>query len=108
MRRAQSRKQLFREQQFVFGIKANEINKAFESDELILIQGIIDVFFEEEGELVLLDYKSDAIKDEQLLIQRYEVQLDYYQRALEQMFKKKVKERIIYSLYTGKEIRIDP
>ena len=107
MRRAQSRNQLFKEQQFVFGIKANEINKDFESDELVLIQGIIDVFFEEDGELVLLDYKSDAIRDEKLLIKRYEVQLDYYQRALEQMFKKKVKERILYSLYTGKEIRID-
>ena len=47
------------------------------------------MFFEEDGEVVLLDYKSDAVRDEQVLIQRYEVQLKYYQRALEQMFKRK-------------------
>lgn len=107
MCQAQANNKLFKEQQFVFGIKANEIYKELESDELVLIQGIIDVFFEEDGELVLLDYKSDAVRDEQVLIQRYEVQLKYYQRALEQMFKKKVKEKIIYSLYTGKEIRLE-
>lgn len=107
MCQAQAKNKLFKEQQFVFGIKANEINKDWESDELVLIQGIIDVFFEEDGDLVLLDYKSDALRDEQLLKERYEVQLNYYQRALEQMFKKKVKEKIIYSLYTGKEIRLD-
>jgi len=107
MCKAQANNKLFKEQQFVFGIKANEIYKDLDSDELVLIQGIIDVFFEEDGELVLLDYKSDAIRNEQLLIDRYEVQLQYYQRALEQMFKKKVKEKIIYSLYTAKEIRLD-
>jgi ATP-dependent helicase/nuclease subunit A len=107
MCKAQANNKLFKEQQFVFGIKANEINKDLDSDELVLIQGIIDVFFEEDGQLVLLDYKSDAIRNEQLLIERYEVQLQYYQRALEQMFKKKVKEKIIYSLYTGKEIRLE-
>lgn len=98
---------LYKEKQFVIGIKAGEVVKDFDSSELILIQGIIDVFFEESGELVLLDYKSDIVDNGDLLIKRYRVQLDYYRKALEQMLNMKVKEMIIYSLYLGKEIRID-
>lgn len=107
MKKAQLAGKLYKERQFVIGIRAGEVVKDLDSKELVLIQGIIDVFFEEEGELVLLDYKSDIVKDEQLLIKRYKVQLDYYHKALEQMLKIRVKEMIIYSLFLGKEIRID-
>lgn len=107
MRTAQQRSLLFKEKQFVMGIKASEVMKDSGSDELILIQGIIDVFFEEEDGLVLLDYKSDLVVSEEQLITRYRVQLEYYKRALEQMLCKPVKEMIIYSLPLGKEIRID-
>jgi ATP-dependent helicase/nuclease subunit A len=107
MRRAQSLGKLYKEKQFVIGIKASEVMKEIESDELILIQGIIDVFFEEDGELVLLDYKSDLVSEEEQLVKRYQVQLDYYRMALEQMLHKPVKDMIIYSLSLGKEIRID-
>jgi len=107
MRKAQSLNKLHKEKQFVMGIKASEVMKDSDSDELILIQGIIDVYFEEDGELVLLDYKSDLVDKEEQLIKRYKVQMDYYLRALEQILGKKVKERIIYSLPLGKEIRIE-
>lgn len=75
-----------------------------DSDELVLIQGIIDVWLEEEGGMVLIDYKTDHVSDGEILVKRYKVQLDYYQRALEQMTGKRVKERIIYSLALQKEI----
>lgn len=107
MRKAQMKNKLYKEKQFVMGIKASEVRKDMDSEELILIQGIIDVFFEEDGELVLLDYKSDLVDREEQLIKRYRVQLDYYRKALEQMLGKSVKEMIIYSLPLGKEIRID-
>lgn len=107
MRKAESLQKLYKEKQFVMGIKASEVIKNSDSEELILIQGIIDVFFEEDGELVLLDYKSDLVDHEMQLIKRYRVQLDYYRRAMEQMLQKKVKEMIIYSLPMGKEIRIE-
>ncbi len=107
MRKARSLNLLYKEKQFVMGIKASEVLKGVESEELILIQGIIDVFFEEDGELVLLDYKSDLVKQESELIHRYRMQLHYYKKALEQMLQKRVKEMIIYSLPLGKEIRID-
>jgi len=107
MRKAAAAGLLYKEKQFVIGINASEVDKNFDSTELILIQGIIDVFFEEAGELVLLDYKSDIVNNGDLLIKRYKVQLDYYRKALEQMLQKKVKEMVIYSLYLGKEIRIE-
>lgn len=109
MRKAKEQQKLYKEKQFVIGIKASEVKKEYQSDELILVQGIVDAFFEEDNELVLVDYKSDYIteKEEFVLVQRYQVQLDYYQKALEQILKKKVKEKIIYSLHLGKEIRID-
>lgn len=107
MRKAQLAGKLYKEKQFVFGIKAKEIYKESNSEELILVQGIIDVFFEEEDGIVLLDYKSDMVKEEGVLVRRYKIQLEYYRKALEQMLQKKVKEMILYSLYHGKEIRID-
>lgn len=108
MKKAQHSNRLYKEKQFVMGIKASEVLKDSDSEELILIQGIIDVFFEEEDGLVLLDYKSDLVDSEEILIRRYQVQLEYYKRALEQMLKKPVKEMVIYSLPLGREIRIEP
>ncbi len=100
MRRAQEAGRLHREQQFVLGIPAREMGLA-DSDELVLIQGIIDAYLEEDDGLVLLDYKTDRVAkgEEEVLKKRYKVQLDYYQRALQQMTKKHVKERIICSLH---------
>jgi ATP-dependent helicase/nuclease subunit A len=99
---------LFKEQKFVFGIPAKQVYKDSESNELVLVQGIIDAYFEEEDGLVLVDYKTDKVsnQDENSLIEKYQTQLDYYQAALEQMTGKKVKERVIYSFALGKEIRL--
>lgn len=109
MRKANEAGKLYREQQFVIGIQANDINEAYLSDEIMLVQGIIDVFFEEEDGLVLMDYKTDVVrsKKEQELVEKYRVQLEYYQRALEQITGKKVKEKIIYSFSLGKEIMVN-
>ena len=76
-------------------------------DEPVLVQGIIDLFFEEDGKLVIVDYKSDIVKEETQLINRYKIQLVYYKKALEQITNKEVSEMIIYSLYLGKEIKVE-
>ena len=56
-----------------------------------------DVDFEEDGELVLVDYKTDAINNGEELVRRYRAQMEYYQEALEKLTKKRVKEIILYS-----------
>ncbi len=102
--KAEVNSKLFREKQFIIGIKANDIDEDFKSNELILIQGTIDIYFEEEENIILLDYKTDKVLDESTLIQRYNTQIKYYTRAIEQITNKKVTEKIIYSFSLNKEI----
>ena len=96
------------EQPFVIGIPAKDLfEDESKGEDNILIQGIIDLFFEEDDGIVLVDYKTDRVtkKDgEALLIERYSKQLELYKIALERMTGKKVKEKIIYSFGLGKEI----
>lgn len=107
MKRAQSHGHCHKEQQFVIGIPADQMGLG-ESEELVLVQGIIDAYLEEDGRLVLIDYKTDFVRpgQEEHLARRYEKQLQYYQRALEQMTGKPVAERILYSLTLQKEVSI--
>ena len=79
-----------------------------DSGEPVLIQGIIDAWFEEEDGVVLVDYKTDRIQkgQEAVLLERYRLQMIYYARALLQITGKRVKEAIIYSLALQKEIPV--
>ena len=101
MKKAEEAGRLHREQPFVMGVSAGMLGEAFPSEETVLIQGIIDVFFEEEDGLVLLDYKTDVVPDLEALWKRYETQLDYYSDALTKITGKPVKERILYSFHLG-------
>lgn len=103
---ANGRGELFKEQPFVLGVSADQLNPRFPSTETVLIQGVIDVFFYEKDEIVLADYKTDKVSCKEELIQRYESQLDYYQKALEQITGRKVKERYLYSFYLQEEIYV--
>ncbi len=97
---------LYKEQPFVLGIEANRLDINFPKEEMVLIQGIIDVYFEEEDGIVVADYKTDRVNLPEELISRYQVQLDYYAEALERLTGKNVKEKIIYSFALGKEIKL--
>lgn len=103
---AESKGCLYREQPFVLGLPAKELNERFPEDEIVLIQGIIDVYFEEDGEIVLADYKTDRVNSGEELIVKYKKQLEYYKRALQRMTGKRVKESILYSFGLGEEIFI--
>ena len=94
---AQKEGRLYREQPFVLGISANRLKADFPEEETVLIQGIMDVFFVEEDGIVLLDYKTDAVKSMEELWNRYETQLTYYSEALQKLLQKPVKERLLYS-----------
>ncbi len=97
---------LKKEQPFVLGIAADRVKPQFPHEEQVLIQGIIDAFFEEGDDLILMDYKTDAVKTGEELVKRYHTQMEYYTEALERIVGKKVKERIIYSFALGEEIRM--
>ena len=106
MSSASKNQKLYKEQPFVLGVDAREMYPDEAEGELILVQGIIDVYFEEEDGLVVLDYKTDKVKSAPELKEKYHAQLDYYARALEQVTGKHVKEKIIYSFTLQEEIEV--
>lgn len=100
-----------REVPFYFEVPASEVYELSKEDktslEPVIIQGVIDCFFEEEDGLVIIDYKTDYVTPETVMEvkERYRVQLDYYRRALERVTGKKVKECYIYLFGTGESLR---
>lgn len=106
MKAAKGRGELFRERKFLMGRAAKDINKKSSSDEMVIIQGIIDVCFIEDGKYVLADYKTDKVKSMDELREKYHVQLECYEDALKQIAETDVSEKIIYSVELGEELSI--
>ena len=93
-----------KEKAFYINLPADYIYNNGLKDE-ILIQGIIDLFYiNEQDELILVDYKTDYVKDEEELLEKYNKQLELYEMALEQSLNKKVSKKYIYSTHLNKEI----
>ena len=72
--------------------------------EKVILQGIIDAFIMEEEGIILVDYKTDRVKDGEELRNRYQKQIDLYSEALEQILGKTVKRRVLYSFSLGEEV----
>lgn len=107
MTKAAKNGKLHRESRFVMGVPAADIGGIYQGEEMILVQGMIDAWFEDEDGLVIVDYKSDRVEKENgedVLRERYKVQLEYYRRALTQSTGKPVKECRIYSFSLGRDI----
>ena len=99
-------KKVYKERPFFINIPAKEIYKE-EIEEKILIQGIIDLYYiNENDEIILVDYKTDYVErgKEQELIGKYKKQLDLYCKAIEEASNKEVSRIYIYSVYLGKGI----
>ena len=107
MKKAQNEKKLYREQPFVYGLEASRLDENFPKEEKVLIQGIVDAYFEEDGELVIVDYKTDAIHHPEELIARYKEQLKYYKEALGKLTAKKVKELVLYSYALNQSVKVE-
>ena len=102
---------IYREVPFYTEISSLEVDKNLDEkykDEKVRLQGIIDCFFEYNGDFILLDYKTDYVKegDENELKERYKKQLDYYSDAIFKMVGKKVKYKYLYSFSLEKEIEL--
>lgn len=112
MQKAAQNGALRKEQPFVIGIPYREVYKdegAEQNTDYVMVQGIIDACFEEDGALVLVDYKTDSVKEQvrEVLTKRYRTQLDYYERALRQITGKPVAERIIYAFTSGEAFLVE-
>lgn len=72
----------------------------------IIIQGAVDIVFEENGKLVIVDYKTDRVGDVAKLSELYKKQLDLYKLAIEQSMEMQVSECIICSVHLGEYISV--
>ncbi|SFQ06835.1 DNA helicase/exodeoxyribonuclease V, subunit A [Lachnospiraceae bacterium XBB1006] len=106
MREAAIHQKLRKEQPFVMSISPKEAGLSGADEEGILIQGIIDVFFEEEDGLVLLDYKTDVVREKEELIKRYRKQMELYKEAMERSLQKTVKKVFLYSFHLQEVIDV--
>ena len=104
-------KKIYRELPFYTEISSvnidNTLSEEYENEK-VRLQGIIDCFFEYNGESILLDYKTDYVSrdNEQELKKKYIKQLDYYSDAVFKITGKKVSKRYLYSFYLEKVIEI--
>lgn len=103
---------VYRELPFYTEIDVHRIDpdlpKEVEGDK-VRLQGVIDSFFYEDNEVILLDYKTDYVEqgNEEELINKYRMQIQYYKEALEKITKTKIKECYLYSFYLEKEILVE-
>ena len=103
-------KEVYKEKPFYISIPASEIYETEDFQDNILVQGIIDLYYiDKDDNLVLLDYKTDFVEPgkEADLINKYKRQLELYKSALESALNRKVDKIYIYSVYLGKELKIN-
>lgn len=104
-------KSIKREVPFSYGLAAADIYPNLDdsiADEVILIQGVIDCLFEEENGLILLDYKTDSTKGmtADQLIEKYRLQVNLYERAIEDIWKRPIVEKHLYFFDGGQLIEL--
>jgi ATP-dependent helicase/nuclease subunit A len=94
-----------KEQKFIFTLPAREVTD-IDSDEPVVIQGIIDCWFVVDNKAVIVDYKTDYVKTEAELIDRYKTQLDMYERAIFENYGIETQDKYIYSFCLKKFIKL--
>ena len=78
------------------GIPACEIDKEkYNSKELVVVQGIVDAWFIEDNEVIVVDYKTDSVENIEDLEARYRSQLVYYGEAIKKITGKEIKELVL-------------
>lgn len=92
---------IYREIRVSSFVSLRELGEA-DSDEEVLVRGISDCVFEENGELVLVDYKTDSVKNENELLERYKNQIGFYKSVVSKTLGKPVKQAVLYSFCLGK------
>ena len=100
---------VYKEYRFNIRIPANRVDPEIEeslNEETVILQGAVDLAFVEDGELVIVDYKTDRVKAPEELAERYASQLLLYKDAMEECLSLPVKECLIYSIRHSREVAV--
>lgn len=103
-------KMVLREEQFIAKIKPSQIYDDFKdikTDAEIIIQGAVDLAFEDNGKLIIVDYKTDRVKEDNALVNLYSKQLELYKSAMTAATELEVSECLICSVHLNKIIKIN-
>lgn len=107
MQRCIQAEKIYREYRFTVTVSADMLDDTTQAnDEEIILQGAVDCAFVEDGELVIIDYKTDRVKELSTLTQRYSKQLQLYRYAMEKTTGLPVKECIIFAITKGEIIHV--
>jgi ATP-dependent helicase/nuclease subunit A len=112
-KRLSSSGHIVREGDFIMQVPAfkiyRELKDATYKDEKVLVQGIIDCFFYEGQDIILIDYKTDKcdINSKNILAERYKEQLNFYKMAIEKMTNRTVKEKYLYLFSIDEAVEVE-
>lgn len=107
-KKAFQEKRLFREMHFMRALPFRALFPDRKEEDEVLLQGIVDAFIVEDDGIILVDYKTDRVREGEELRERYRKQIMLYSDALEAILGKRVKRRVLYSFYLGEEVEILP
>ena len=105
-KKAFQEKRLFREMHFMRALPFRALFPDRKEEDEVLLQGIVDAFIVEDDGIILVDYKTDRVREGEELRERYRKQIMLYSDALEAILGKRVKRRVLYSFYLAKEVEI--
>lgn len=96
-----------REYKFMTGLDSAQFGGTESAGDTVILQGVADCVIIEGGAATIIDYKTDFVKAESELVERYATQLALYKGAIKKLLDMPVKECLIYSFCLGKEISVD-
>ncbi len=97
---------VYREEPFVISVNASEIDPDLPESEIICVQGIIDCYFEYDGKVILVDYKTDYYNDPNEIAHKYQKQLYYYEKALKTRYNDRIIEKYLYLMHKNDIIKL--
>ena len=109
VQRCLSSEKVYKEFRFTVEVDASLVDDKLPENlrnEKVILQGAVDLAFVENGELVIVDYKTDKVKSADKLFSLYHTQLEIYRDAMEKCTDYKVKEALIYSVHLGEVIEV--
>ncbi|MBR3705073.1 MAG: PD-(D/E)XK nuclease family protein, partial [Oscillospiraceae bacterium] len=101
-------KSVEREYRFSLLVDAKDYYDGVAPDDQVLLQGVVDLFAETDDGIIVVDFKTDYVTDENIRekVEYYRPQVEIYSNALEQILEKRVRRRVLYFLRTGQEIDV--